>query len=170
MGSSPLTRGILIPLYLLSYTIYYSLSYYHITYTQVHPRSRGEYKKTGNNNLSKQVHPRSRGEYIFDAGFGTFDLGSSPLTRGIRMRCLPAVPRHRFTPAHAGNTGLASGRFLCPRVHPRSRGEYVSAIVDTFAIPGSPPLTRGILTGNTNKNDPGRFTPAHAGNTNFFIM
>ena len=131
----------------------------------VHPRSRGEYKKTGNNNLSKQVHPRSRGEYIFDAGFGTFDLGSSPLTRGIRIPYWRQRHTRRFIPAHAGNTTLNQVIVDVHWVHPRSRGEYARKQSDCVRSAGSSPLTRGILFVVYKWSSKCRFIPAHAGNT-----
>ena len=51
------------------------------------------------------------------------------------------------------------------RVHPRSRGEYGPAQHIVDRIRGSPPPTRGILGYSLDLLFPGRFTPAHAGNT-----
>ena len=50
------------------------------------------------------VHPRSRGEYNYLLNHLTDYLGSPPLTRGIQRAFQPCSCRHRFTPAHAGNT------------------------------------------------------------------
>ena len=55
--------------------------------------------------------------------------------------------------------------FLQAQVHPRSRGEYLNHHVLSSSILGSPPLTRGILSGGGIYRTPFRFTPAHAGNT-----
>ena len=112
------------------------------------------------------VHPRSRGEYIFDAGFGTFDLGSSPLTRGIREKAERLCPISGFIPAHAGNTLRVFSGGAYSRVHPRSRGEYRPPGTSKRPITGSPPLTRGIPTTALRGLGLNRFTPAHAGNTN----
>ena len=49
-------------------------------------------------------HPRSRGEYIvLSAGFFA-NLGSSPLSRGIRVEGADMVAWDRIIPALAGNT------------------------------------------------------------------
>ena len=50
-------------------------------------------------------------------------------------------------------------------VHPRSRGEYPAECLEKWAVQGSPPLTRGIPTGQEAELRSARFTPAHAGNT-----
>ena len=83
------------------------------------------------------------------------------------MRCLPAVPRHRFTPAHAGNTNLYICYYIAEQVHPRSRGEYRTRLRAFPLSSGSPPLTRGIRTSSHWQSLKARFTPAHAGNTMF---
>ena len=92
----------------------------------------------------EQVHPRSRGEYLeADLLYGSV-LGSPPLTRGIPLIHVDTVRRHRFTPAHAGNTISEDDLKAFEEVHPRSRGEYYISITGCAAILGSPPLTRGI--------------------------
>ena len=77
----------------------------------------------------------------------------------MMVRCL------RFTPAHAGNTPFLEKNNSCYEVHPRSRGEYLQNPNHLYKCLGSPPLTRGILTGVKEKYPAARFTPAHAGNT-----
>ena len=69
-------------------------------------------------------HPRSRGEYHGQTKTETWDLGSSPLSRGIPSRRTSCGTQRRIIPALAGNTNYSRH---CPRVlrdHPRSRGEY----------------------------------------------
>ena len=92
-------------------------------------------------------------------------IGSPPLTRGILEADQQRTVQFRFTPAHAGNTGLSPRFLILKRVHPRSRGEYADTRSVSNFCPGSPPLTRGIpyIVFNTTYNP--RFTPAHAGNT-----
>ena len=218
-GSPPLTRGILFQMEQMSMSM---------RFTPAHAVNTTRYDL---HDLPGKVHPRSRGEYIFDAGFGTFDLGSSPLTRGIREKAerlcpisgfIPAhagntlrvfsggaysrvhprsrgeyrppgtskrpitgsppltrgiplvhvdtVRRHRFTPAHAGNTESLRSQWLLLQVHPRSRGEYSACLTSCHAFIGSPPLTRGIQTGENFEYTSSRFTPAHAGNTRLFFL
>ncbi len=71
----------------------------------------------------------------------------------------------RSIPAHAGNTrGCGPRRRQWP-VHPRSRGEHMSATMAGSSPPGPSPLTRGTRRFLT-VNLPGvRSIPAHAGNT-----
>ena len=120
--------------------------------------------------LSTWVHPRSRGEYARKQSDCVRSAGSSPLTRGILSVFFLAVHTPGFIPAHAGNTGrqaLPSGRL---QVHPRSRGEYSACLTSCHAFIGSPPLTRGIQTGENFEYTSSRFTPAHAGNTRLFFL
>ena len=52
-------------------------------------------------------HPRSRGEYAGEVACQSFDLGSSPLSRGIHD--IIHIPQGgvRIIPALAGNTRFA---------------------------------------------------------------
>ncbi len=92
-----------------------------------------------------QVHPRSRGEYDGVITSIGLNLGSPPLTRGIRSMCKRTCRPPGFIPAHAGNT--------CPPV-------FLNLLIS-----GSSPLTRGILLHAVEISRSCRFTPAHAGNT-----
>ena len=95
---------------------------------------------------------------------------SPPLTRGIPLVHVDTVRRHRFTPAHAGNTESLRSQWLLLQVHPRSRGEYSACLTSCHAFIGSPPLTLGIQTGENFEYTSSRFTPAHAGNTRLFFL
>ena len=113
-----------------------------------------------------QVHPRSRGEYKKHCWERRSRSGSPPLTRGIlKKKAIERIP-YRFTPAHAGNTNLFRWPVYFPEVHPRSRGEYVIKGTALERRLGSPPLTRGIRVKQLIRAKGDRFTPAHAGNTN----
>ena len=112
-----------------------------------------------------RVHPRSRGEYCPGKPLYLQFIGSPPLTRGIQRAFQPCSCRHRFTPAHAGNTKLPIYNFQDNKVHPRSRGEYSTRRFNVFTRVGSPPLTRGIRWRRWRIPIPDGFTPAHAGNT-----
>ena len=112
-----------------------------------------------------RVHPRSRGEYRPPGTSKRPITGSPPLTRGIPLVHVDTVRRHRFTPAHAGNTESLRSQWLLLQVHPRSRGEYSACLTSCHAFIGSPPLTRGIHFSGSPGSKRHRFTPAHAGNT-----
>ena len=114
---------------------------------------------------SKKVHPRSRGEYDKAVTDQTHVMGSSPLTRGIRMFTASRIDRNGFIPAHAGNTGCCPFCFQDIQVHPRSRGEYIGLFSKQIAYRGSSPLTRGIRFVHLNSFLIVGFIPAHAGNT-----
>ena len=49
--------------------------------------------------------------------------------------------------------------------HPRSRGEYIGVAIALFGVPGSSPLSRGILGHNLRRLANHRIIPALAGNT-----
>ena len=131
-GSSPLTRGILSVFFLAVHTPGFIPAHAGNTGRQALPSGR------------LQVHPRSRGEYPPLLYVVLVSTGSPPLTRGIPLVHVDTVRRHRFTPAHAGNTRLFFLKSCLPEVHPRSRGEYNFLPASTAPLSGSPPLTRGI--------------------------
>ena len=114
---------------------------------------------------TEAVHPRSRGEYGQRSRADLIHVGSSPLTRGIRSISTPLHPHRRFIPAHAGNTGTSGFNSLLQTVHPRSRGEYGTVLLQRWSTHGSSPLTRGILLLSSGIVFCLRFIPAHAGNT-----
>ena len=115
--------------------------------------------------LRSWVHPRSRGEYFIAEKPSVAMEGSPPLTRGIHSYMAGICYRVRFTPAHAGNTCVHNRTIGRRWVHPRSRREYTRSLTRADLAEGSPPLTRGILSGNVRLTTSLRFTPAHAGNT-----
>ena len=118
----------------------------------------------------QRVHPRSRGEYSPCFFWRCILPGSSPLTRGIPAARHFQAADYRFTPAHAGNTESLRSQWLLLQVHPRSRGEYSACLTSCHAFIGSPPLTRGIQTGENFEYTSSRFTPAHAGNTRLYFL
>ena len=91
-----------------------------------------------------QDHPRSRGEYGGVVMGMSSAEGSSPLSRGIRCRRLPAWTRGRIIPALAGNTLREARQKGFQEDHPRSRGEYCWIPACCIAVRGSSPLSRGI--------------------------
>ena len=92
-------------------------------------------------------------------------LGSSPLSRGIRMRIEGPGFERRIIPALAGNTRPAGLSGCTATDHPRSRGEYVFFHNLAFDGDGSSPLSRGILQPQLIMHPPQRIIPALAGNT-----
>ena len=112
-----------------------------------------------------QDHPRSRGVYAVRKAAGTYRAGSSPLARGLPLRCCPCPPVARIIPARAGFT---AARRAGPRPagdHPRSRGVYFPSAARRLDGSGSSPLARGLqlLIGRC---PPGvRIIPARAGFT-----
>ena len=90
-----------------------------------------------------RAHPRSRGEntgiLIATAGY----TGSSPLTRGKRVKEYQKRVSKRLIPAHAGKTHRRSAPNGIKRAHPRSRGENTRKMGLAAIVAGSSPLTRG---------------------------
>ena len=114
---------------------------------------------------SGSAHPRSRGENQSCQAPGRLVLGSSPLTRGKPLaRCVvPYVVR--LIPAHAGKTDSADDADNHGEAHPRSRGENLSSVRNTRAMPGSSPLTRGKRAYHGGHDKRRGLIPAHAGKT-----
>ena len=152
-GSPPLTRGILPGRRQIQSGLRFT------------PAHAGNTWKVGRWNKPGLVHPRSRGEYLPLIRWRAREIGSPPLTRGIHFSGSPGSKRHRFTPAHAGNTHVNAEEAGSLEVHPRSRGEYLLTLHQTDPEPGSSPLTRGIRGPKPENVEKARFIPAHAGNT-----
>ena len=111
------------------------------------------------------AHPRSRGE---NPGVGATTLtcsGSSPLTRGKRIRRSPDSSPNRLIPAHAGKTIGEPISKTSPPAHPRSRGENATRTSRESSVLGSSPLTRGKRRRERPGHRDGRLIPAHAGKT-----
>ena len=115
--------------------------------------------------VNRGDHPRSRGEYNVAGARSWIELGSSPLSRGIRygkyLHCWPSG----IIPALAGNTGPACAWGKQHWDHPRSRGEYERGILPARYLLGSSPLSRGIRWELIQSTAYERIIPALAGNT-----
>ena len=110
-------------------------------------------------------HPRSRGEYGSSSLVSWMHSGSSPLSRGIRVRVLLQPIYHRIIPALAGNTTCPVRTFNDDQDHPRSRGEYHLFTLAASRTTGSSPLSRGILCADPGMRRSCGIIPALAGNT-----
>ena len=91
--------------------------------------------------------------------------GSSPLTRGKRLRLRRLCGLGRLIPAHAGKTGALWPVIVAYAAHPRSRGENLSTYQACVGRAGSSPLTRGKLPSRLAPPYLVRLIPAHAGKT-----
>ena len=110
-------------------------------------------------------HPRSRGEYSGNSFPTSTNMGSSPLSRGIRHQNTAVQLPPRIIPALAGNTSTTSTRSCSTKDHPRSRGEYGTPPAPPPSGKGSSPLSRGILGLDAGLAVGDRIIPALAGNT-----
>ena len=90
-------------------------------------------------------HPRSRGEYVMGHSMPRSRSGSSPLSRGIQSSYCLRWHDAGIIPALAGNTLPRLHEGCWDGDHPRSRGEYHLGADCHGVSPGSSPLSRGIL-------------------------
>ena len=152
-GSSPHTRGALVPeggdaadrRIIPAYAGSTPTSMPSMTWVQDHPRIRGEHEKA-------RRSPRRR-------------WGSSPHTRGARLR--QARPRRaaRIIPAYAGSTGGPHTTSNRQWDHPRIRGEHDKDPYSDEALAGSSPHTRGARLSCRCRARRSRIIPAYAGST-----
>ena len=112
-----------------------------------------------------RAHPRLRGEHSDSCANAVGAVGSSPLTRGARLRVLTKGHRNRLIPAYAGSTGAAGGVGSGVEAHPRLRGEHLFGGFAGAAHWGSSPLTRGALADSLPEPMQARLIPAYAGST-----
>ncbi len=114
-------------------------------------------------NSSAGDHPRVRGEKQRTSISYMSRHGSPPRTRGeVGTRC-PSSYRLRITPAYAGRSHRGRQGGSQSRDHPRVRGEKGSADHFGETIRGSPPRTRGEVTGSDLNERRAGITPAYAG-------
>ena len=112
-----------------------------------------------------RAHPRSRGENFGRGGGPCCGEGSSPLTRGKRLRIGSLRFGCGLIPAHAGKTRSAPKPSTDSGAHPRSRGENCDGADTRVARGGSSPLTRGKLGPSGDCAHECGLIPAHAGKT-----
>ena len=77
--------------------------------------------------------------------------------------------RSRFIPAGAGNTQMLQSIQMQHPVHPRRRGEHVSAGPAAVGGSGSSPQARGTQPVHATHQVSNRFIPAGAGNTSLVV-
>ena len=91
--------------------------------------------------------------------------GSSPHTRGARLRRQRGDPGIGIIPAYAGSTCPDGGFACCRGDHPRIRGEHSRLPDGARRRRGSSPHTRGAPVPNIPSLKPGGIIPAYAGST-----
>ncbi len=111
------------------------------------------------------VHPRACGEQRSTTSRQATTTGSSPRMRGTDGSLWRAFRSGRFIPAHAGNSLMASGSVNRTPVHPRACGEQFGGMGMKVPDIGSSPRMRGTGSHQRRRMSPGRFIPAHAGNS-----
>ena len=153
LGSSPLSRGI--P----------EIRDQILRAVRIIPALAGNTISAQSYSASNRDHPRSRGEYLNLRLLGRDSVGSSPLSRGIRLNCPFGVRICGIIPALAGNTSSALVAASSRWDHPRSRGEYARGNNRALDDHGSSPLSRGIPDSRIGGIMGSGIIPALAGNT-----
>ena len=153
LGSSPLTRGKLLPFRSIGLLV------------GLIPAHAGKTVVLKVVHAALWAHPRSRGENGIAAVRPAVRPGSSPLTRGKRGVDCCDDARIGLIPAHAGKTSRRRCRPWRAGAHPRSRGENIKSAVGSVIDWGSSPLTRGKPPARSRKPSKTRLIPAHAGKT-----
>ena len=110
-------------------------------------------------------HPRSRGVYGNDYGYATITRGSSPLARGLPVKCGASHWGSGIIPARAGFTRGGPRRGRPSPDHPRSRGVYPHTETPVWSAEGSSPLARGLPHPPSTLAHAGGIIPARAGFT-----
>ena len=110
-------------------------------------------------------HPRLRGEYLVFIRVSRYTEGSPPLARGVPLPPEREMHSDGITPACAGSTMRMNAPGWEFRDHPRLRGEYSNDLGHATAIPGSPPLARGVRIDTSVASADEGITPACAGST-----
>ena len=94
-------------------------------------------------------HPRIRGEHRRRHRIQIGHYGSSPHTRGARLRPIPQGEGWGIIPAYAGSTERMLGGRVVSGDHPRIRGEHRSSAAILRIVCGSSPHTRGARVHQT---------------------
>ena len=110
-------------------------------------------------------HPRIRGEHSDAAVASLAGKGSSPHTRGARIKLGGERVDAGIIPAYAGSTCHPRGICKGAWDHPRIRGEHGKLGAPLILQPGSSPHTRGAPHGWLGACAPTGIIPAYAGST-----
>ena len=156
-GSSPLTRGAL------------WLQTIDAQWSGLIPAHAGSTTTFRLSRTACGAHPRSRGEHLSAPPAAGFPAGSSPLTRGARLRWGELAGLQGLIPAHAGSTVVIPRKALHQTAHPRSRGEHIVQNQPGGHYFGSSPLTRGAPGQRAVAARRGGLIPAHAGSTGLIL-
>ena len=113
----------------------------------------------------RPVHPRVRGDHARNRAARFSIAGSSPRSRGPLRRCGRRREDRRFIPAFAGTTPSCAVAAATTTVHPRVRGDHISARRTCSTMRGSSPRSRGPLDPVAQVGLVARFIPAFAGTT-----
>ena len=110
-------------------------------------------------------HPHIRGEHDVFADQVAQTKGSSPHTRGARLRPLKDFAPRPIIPAYAGSTCGRWRRACRWTDHPRIRGEHWDGSVGSWKFRGSSPHTRGARRCAQPAAVGEGIIPAYAGST-----
>ena len=133
------------------------------------PAYAGSTRRRARRGLWRQDHPRIRGEHSVGWCPAAPPTGSSPHTRGARIRVEIVGERPRIIPAYAGSTPAPSAPTSRARDHPRIRGEHSSPSTSRRTSWGSSPHTRGAHAALDVEGLAARIIPAYAGSTKLTI-
>ena len=153
LGSSPLARGLLLPVLEL------------LDESGIIPARAGFTPGGGSPGAGSGDHPRSRGVYSEGDGVVRNGEGSSPLARGLLAQDEEGPLVGGIIPARAGFTLLRQIGERASTDHPRSRGVYPQGCRWIPWPPGSSPLARGLLGALARGRGEGGIIPARAGFT-----
>ncbi len=176
LGSSPRSRG---PL---------QAQRLDLIFARFIPAFAGTTSKSIRCSTAPTVHPRVRGDHREVDLLARSRLGSSPRSRGPQLGARWGSTAGRFIPAFAGTTGRREISVAHRTVHPRVRGDHVSARRNVDADAGSSPRSRGPRIGSWKsrptagssprsrgprnewdvRREAERFIPAFAGTTDLF--
>ena len=112
-----------------------------------------------------RITPRSCGNHERTLCYVRCPSGSPPLMREPLFRWRTVHAESRITPAHAGTTQCAQGRWRLLQDHPRSCGNHKTFSGGFTHSGGSPPLMREPPRVLKNQSAYIGITPAHAGTT-----